>query len=122
MAPEVTYMRHVRDDLIGSNEVGRSIVNGWNTFYYSWSTPLAQLITTHSTLQPVFRVLLLPLVGTIHATASIYNLTSLVNLTFASMIAFLFAAIASTAIYIVAPLFTIKTMYRKRFHLNLNYR
>jgi len=120
MAPEVTYMRHVRDNMIGSNEVGRSIVNGWNTFYYSWSTPLAQLITTHSTLQPVFRVLLLPLVGTIHATADIYNLTAPVNLTFASIIAFLFAAIASTAIYIVAPLLTIQTVYRKRFNLNLN--
>jgi len=121
MAPEVIFMRHVRDDMIGSNEVGRSIVNGWNTFYYSWSTPLAQLITTHSTLQPVFRVLLLPLVGTIHATASIYNLTALVNLTFASIIAFLFAAIASTIAYILAPLFTIRAMYRKRFRLHFKY-
>jgi hypothetical protein len=121
MAPEVIFMRHVRDDMIGSNEVGRSIVNGWNTFYYSWSTPLAQLITTHSTLQPVFRVLLLPLVGTIHATASIYNLTALVNLTLASIIAFLFAAIASTIAYILAPLFTIRAMCRKRFHLHFKY-
>jgi hypothetical protein len=122
MAPEVIFMRHVRDDMIGSNEVGRSVVNGWNAFYYSWSTPLAQLITTHSTLQPVSRVLLLPLVGTIHATADIYDLAAPVNLTFASIIAFLFAAIASTTIYIVAPLFTIQTMYRKRFNLSLKYR
>jgi hypothetical protein len=121
MAPEVVFMRHVRDDMIGSNEVGRSIVNGWNTFYYSWSTPLAQLITTHGTLQPVFRVLLLPLVGTIHATASIYNLTALVNLTLASIIAFLFAAVTSTIAYILAPLFTIRAMYRKRFHLHFKY-
>jgi len=115
MAPEVAYMRYVRDDMIGSNEVGRSIVNGWNTFYYSWSTPLAQFISTHSALQPVFRVLLLPLVGTIHATASIYNSTALVNLTFASIIGFLFAAISSITIYLLIPLLAFQSIYERRF-------
>ncbi len=119
MAPEVVYMRHVRDNMIGSSQTGRTLVNGWNTFYYSWSPPLAQLIASNDALQSTFRVLLLPLVGIIHLTASIYTLTATVNTSFAAVIAFLSAAITSTAIYVVTPLFIILQI-RKRFRTHFN--
>jgi hypothetical protein len=112
MAPEVAYMRHVRDSIIGSNQIGRTLVDGWNTFYYSWSPPLAQLIAANDLSKPIFRILLLPLVGTVHLAAYTYTISATVNTTFASVIAFLFAAFSSTAIYIMMPLFVFRSAVR----------
>jgi hypothetical protein len=115
MAPEVAYMRYVRDDMIGSNAVGRLLVNKWNVFYYSWSPPVAQFITTHSALQPVFRIILVPLIGTVHVTAYVYNTSVPVNATFASIIGFLFAVISSITIYLLIPLLAFQSIYERRF-------
>jgi hypothetical protein len=114
MASEVVYMRHVRDNMIGSNELGRTLVNGWNLFYYSWSTPIARLIASHDLVKPTFRILLLPLIGTIHMTAYTYSTFSVMNPAFASVIAFLFAALLSTAIYALVPLLALRALYGKR--------
>ena len=118
MAPEVSYMRHVRDDVIGSNEVGRLLVGEWNVFYYSWSPPLAQFITSHDLARPIFRVLLLPLIVTVHVTALIYTSCMPVNAEFASLVAFLFAAVSSSTVYVVMPLMTLRMIHRKRFILS----
>jgi hypothetical protein len=113
LAPEVVYMRHVRDNMIGSNEVGKAIVIGWNSFYYSWSPQVAQFIDTHDFVKPVFEVLLLPLVGTVHLTAIIYGAISLVNTPLASTVAFLIAALSTISIYVICPATTIRLIYRK---------
>ncbi len=113
LAPEVAYMRLVRDEMIGSNRIGRILVNGWNSFYYSWSPTVAGWIASSNSLQATFRILLLPLVGTIHATAFIYNAVASINPTSASVIAFLFAAFSSTTLYILSPLFAL-TVVAKR--------
>jgi len=73
VAPDVVYMRHVRDDMIGSSPTGRILRDAWNTFYYSWSPPIAGVIALSSILQAVFRTLLLPLVGIIHITAFVFT-------------------------------------------------
>jgi hypothetical protein len=116
LAPEIAYMQHVRDGMIGSNEVGRLLVNGWNTFYYLWSPPIAEFIHAHDVTKPLFRVLLLPLVGTIHLTAYTYTMSSPINSTFASVAAFLFAAVSSTTIYAVMPLLTLRAAYKRRLN------
>ena len=114
LAPEVVYMRHVRDNMIGSNSIGRTLVDGWNSFYYSWSPHVAQFIDSNNVVKPVFRVLLLPLAGTIHLTASIYSILESVNVAFASVIAFLVAAFSSIGVYIMVPLFAFKAICRRR--------
>jgi len=120
MAPEVVYMRHVRDRMIGSNEVGRLLVDGWNTFYYSWSPPMAEWIASSGALQPTLRILLLPLIATVHLTALIYTTIAPINAAFASVAAFLFAAVSSITIYILTPLFAFRSIHRKRSKLHLN--
>ena len=100
LAPEVIFMRHVRDDVIGSNDVGMVLVSVWNNFYYSWSPPVANMISNSKTLQSTFRILLLPLVAIIHVTAFVHNMFSVINPSFASVIAFNFAALSTVMIYI----------------------
>jgi M6 family metalloprotease-like protein len=97
MAPEVTYMRLVRDKMIGSTRVGRELINGFNAFYYSWSPSLAQAVAPNSVLRAIFRALLLPLVWTVHVAEASFTVVS--DLTgsadLASMTAFLVAACIS---------------------------
>jgi hypothetical protein len=102
MAPEVVFMRYVRDNEIGSTPTGRILRDAWNTFYYSWSPPVAEAISASPTLQATFRVLLLPLDGTIHVTAWVF--TTLGSGDLASVIAFTVAAVLSISSYIALPL------------------
>jgi hypothetical protein len=113
MAPEATYMRHVRDEMIGSNEVGKQLVNGWNTFYYSWSPILSSIISNSETLQATFKILLLPLVAIIHYTAFIYSAIAPFSLTSASIFAFMFAAFTSIVIYFVIPVMVLLIIFKR---------
>ncbi len=107
MAPEVANMRYVRDKLIGSTRAGRMLVDVFNTFYYSWSPTVASAIAPSSVLRAIFRVLLLPLVWTVHATrisfTAILGLTG--NADLASVAAFFLAACISLASYVAVPTF-----------------
>ncbi|OGD54038.1 hypothetical protein A3K80_00290 [Candidatus Bathyarchaeota archaeon RBG_13_38_9] len=114
LAPEVSYMRYVRDQMIGSNNVGRILVNGWTIFYYSWSPTIASSISNSETMQSVARVILLPLVAITHLTASIYITVAFVSPTLASVIAFLSGLSLGMIIYFVLPIFLISMSYRKR--------
>ncbi len=107
---EVAYMRYVRDHQIGSTPTGRVVVDWWNSFYYLWSPPIAQAIAPNPTLQAIFRVLLLPLVGTIHVTDAVF--TALGGGDLASVAAFAVAAVMSTAIYILPPALAVGTAWR----------
>ena len=89
-------------------------MDGWNMFYYSWSPPMAMRIADSETLQVTFRILLLPLIAIVHLTAFIYAAIAIFNLTLASVIAFIFAAISSIALYIVVPVIPFRAIYRKK--------
>jgi len=113
MAPEVAYMRHVRDDMIGSNGLGRLLVDGWNSFYYLWSPPIARCVASSEVLRASSRILLLPLAAVAHSTDYAYTGAATIDSTLASAIAFASAAIASTVIYIMIPLLVFQSI-RKR--------
>jgi hypothetical protein len=113
MAPEVLYMRHVRDDMIGSNQVGKMLVAGWNTFYYSWSPPIAESISKFEPLRSTVGIMLTPLFGIIHSTAYTYTIIEPVNSGLASTISFLSAAIMSIAVYVAIPILGLGVITRK---------
>lgn len=111
MAPEVIFMRHVRDDMIGSNEVGRILVVGWNDFYYSWSPTIAETISGSEIIRSISSILLVPLIAITHITAFIYSTISLLNPIISSVVAFLSAAVLSITIYMLTPFYIIHKMY-----------
>jgi len=113
LAPEVTYMRHVRDDLIGSTKIGRVLVDRWNNFYYLWSPTLAGLIVNSESLQATFKILLLPLVGVIHMTALTYDLAAQVSVELASFVAFTVASILAILTYIVTPILVVARLTKR---------
>jgi M6 family metalloprotease-like protein len=105
MAPEVLYMRFVRDRMIGSTQIGGILVNAFNTFYYSWSPVVAELIAKSWAMRAIFRVLLVPLTWVVHGTGMLFTATA--NLTgsleLASLLSFLVAASASIVCYVLLP-------------------
>jgi hypothetical protein len=122
MASDIVYMRYVRDRLIGSTHMGQGLVEAFNTFYYSWSPPLARTIAPSSTLRAIFRVLLLPLVWIVHVAAAVFTTTALLtgNPQVASLTAFLLAVSMCLVSYVIAPvLITAKLLkIARRFRLN----
>ena len=115
MAPEVMHMRNVRDNMIGSTPIGNILVSGFNTFYYSWSPPVAQWIADSEGLRTTFRVLLLPISAAVHSAELVYTTISPFSPTTASVTAFLLAAAISIGAYIIAPILTGITIYRKKY-------
>lgn len=111
-AGEVVYMRRVRDDLIGSTDVGRVLVGAWNTFYYLWSPFVAGLVAKSNVLQSAFRVLLAPLLGVVNIAEQEYRCLAWLNPNMASITAFMTAALLAIAIYIVLPTLIVRIMIR----------
>lgn len=118
LAEEVVFMRHVRDDLIGSTVTGRQLVNAWNTFYYAWSPSLAQAIAHSNPAKSIFRVILTPLFWAMHTIAIQYHCLAWINPELAAITAFTTAATTAVTIYILIPTITIakiiKIIARKR--------
>jgi hypothetical protein len=113
MAPEVVYMRYVRDQMIGSTPTGKILRDAFNAFYYSWSPPVAQAISQSTMLQVLFRGLLAPLVVIIHLTVWLFTgITSLGSRDIAAVISFTVAAVFSTCTYIVLPALAIRQAWR----------
>jgi len=121
IAPEVAYMRFVRDKLIGSTHTGKILVDAFNAFYYSWSPPIAGMVSTNSFLQAAFRVLVLPVVLAVHAAALSFNATTGIagSTEIASVLAFLFAACICLVAYVALPIVAITKLARSlktRYH------
>jgi hypothetical protein len=110
---EVDYMRHVRDDMIGSNEFGENIVLGWNAFYYSWSPQLAKWIDDYVYVKPMFRVLLMPLIAIVHSTSIIYVVIASFNSVLASVFSFVFASVLTSIVYIALPITIVLVIVRR---------
>jgi len=114
MADELAYMRYVRDNMIGSNDVGRMLVEAWNTVYYSWSPSVARFISANPQLRPIFGGALLPIVGIAHGVAYVYSLLAPFSSPFASVMGFLFACVSSLAVYVLLPSFILRIIYRRK--------
>jgi hypothetical protein len=121
MDPEVAHMRHVRDDLIGSSKTGRVLVDRWNAFYYSWSSPVAKWIRESDTRQAAFRILLSPLLGVIHLTELTYTSVAQMNVELASVVAFAVASFLSVMAYVVVPTLAIIILGREVLELFLKF-
>jgi len=122
MNSEVSYMRHVRDNMIGSNELGRILVTGWNTFYYSWSPTLSSIISNSETLQTLARILLVPLIVIINITAFIFSNIAFINLPLASVFAFYIGISLGLFAYLIIPTIILLIIFRKIFSLNIKKR
>lgn len=108
LAGEVVFMRSVRDDLIGSSPAGSALVKWWNSFYYSWSPPVASAIAGSDQLKTLFSVLLSPLLWSMYVVAEVYESVAWLSPDLAAIASFMLAAALSISIYILLPAVAIR--------------
>lgn len=113
---EVEYMRHVRDELVGSSRTGTLLVGAWNALYYAWSPEVALVISGSQFMQAAFRILLLPLIAIVHVAAqvfwTVFSFTGVLDI--ASVAAFGAAALLSIATYVALPMLALARLVKKR--------
>lgn len=102
--------------------MGQGLVEAFNTFYYSWSPPVARTIAPSSTLRAIFRVLLLPLVWIVHVAAAVFTTTALLtgNPQVASVTAFLLAVSMCLVSYVIAPVLITAKLLKIAIRFRLN--
>lgn len=100
VSPEVSLLRSFRDGLILSTEAGRSFYVAFDAFYYSWSTPVANLIEANPALKPLIRALIYPLLGILRITAEATSPLFGINSEYASISAGFIASSLIGALYI----------------------
>jgi hypothetical protein len=70
LSPEVQFLRSFRDRIVRKTFAGDSFMAAFNTWYYSFSPPVADLIASHDLAKEVVKVGLYPLIGILHVAAA----------------------------------------------------
>ena len=68
---EVNLLRNFRDNVVLNSYAGRQFYTAFDTFYYSWSPYVAQLIHENPWLKTPVKVLLYPLLGSLLVASNI---------------------------------------------------
>src|SRR5208337_1689047 len=76
LSPEVQFLRNFRDHAILQTFAGSSFMMIFNDWYYSFSPLVSQYEYTHPALQALMRVVLYPIIGTLHVSATVFSLLS----------------------------------------------
>lgn len=74
LAPQVQFLRNLRDKEIMNTYVGWNFMIAFNAWYYSFSPAVAQSITQHPTLQDTMRIALYPLIAILWLGATPFSL------------------------------------------------
>ena len=108
LAPQVQFLREIRDNTLLSTDSGTSFMTGFNQFYYSFSPAVADLERENAIFRDAVRVAITPGLYTL-------NIMTLADQNSdASVIAFGLLAIAAMAgIYVAGPVLTVHVI-RKR--------
>ena len=76
LSPELMFLRHFRDNAVLTTFTGRQFMVLFNTIYYSFSPAVASAISSNEALRATARVVLYPLMVTLHLGSAVYQLFS----------------------------------------------
>jgi len=76
VSPEVQFLRGFRDGTVMSTFAGSGFMKVFNAWYYSFSPYVADFISKQPLLKESMKIVLYPLVGILHISASAYSLLS----------------------------------------------
>jgi len=98
IAPEVALLRHFRDAQVLQTSAGRSFMQAFNAFYYSFSPQVAAFISSHAALRSAMKVVLYPLIGILYLSSRMFQASSF-NEELAVVISGTFAALGIGVVY-----------------------
>jgi len=65
LAPQVQFLREIRDNTLLNTESGRAFMTGFNTIYYSFSPTIADLERDNPIFQEAVRAFITPMISTL---------------------------------------------------------
>jgi len=69
LAPQVQFLREIRDNTIMNTESGIAFMSGFNTLYYSFAPTIADMEREHPMFQEAVRVFITPMISTLSIMA-----------------------------------------------------
>jgi len=74
LSPQVQFLRGFRDHTVLTTFAGRCFMTVFNRYYYAFSPSVASAISRDAGLRGLVKVLLYPLMGALHLSASVFSL------------------------------------------------
>jgi len=74
LSEEVQFLRRFRDNSILKTSTGSNFMTAFNAWYYSFSPSVAGFISDHSSLRPIVKFALYPLIGILRVGAAAFDL------------------------------------------------
>jgi len=112
LSPEVNFLRSFRDNLIPKTHSGRQFYIA-DEFYYSWSTPVANLIASNQVLKTLVKLLIYPLLGILKLTAMVTTGLFQFNSEAAAILAGFTASSLIGVVYILPILLVLSLIARR---------
>ena len=113
LSPEVNFLRSFRDNLILKTHSGRQFYIAFDAFYYSWSTPVANLIASNQVLKTLVKLLIYPLLGILKLTAMVTTGLFQFNSEAAAILAGFIASSLIGVVYILPILLVLSLIVRR---------
>ena len=105
---EVNLLRRFRDDIVLNSYAGQRFYIAFNTFYYSWSPYIAQIIHENGWLKTPFKIILYPLIGILYISVNLMYFLMFLNQEFVVYLAGTLIAAMLGMIYLSPLLILLK--------------
>jgi hypothetical protein len=76
ISPEVSLLRYFRDAQVLKTSAGRSFMQAFNAFYYSFSPQVASFISSNGVVRSSMKVALYPLIGILFFSSKVFQTLS----------------------------------------------
>ncbi len=73
LAPPVQFLREFRDQDVQKTYLGSRFISAFNAWYYAWAPKIARIESGNSYLRAAVRVAILPLLGSLFVSATIFS-------------------------------------------------
>ena len=114
VSDEVNLLRRFRDNIVLSTYAGQRFYTAFNTFYYSWSPQIAQIILKCPELKIPMRIVLYPLLGTLLFATTIVNPIVPLNSELAVYLAGTIISILLGIIYVTPVNMTLDRIFKRK--------
>jgi streptogramin lyase len=117
LTPEVQSLRGFRDREVLSTFAGRSFMEVFNEFYYSFSPVVARTVASSQTIAAPVRVLLYPLIGILQASSTAFHAMDLAPEA-GIVLAGVFASALIGIVYVTPLVLGIRYLLKKEIRIN----
>ncbi len=114
LAAPVQFLRNFRDNDVDQTKLGHSFLSAFNAWYYSWAPSIANVEAGNSELRAGVRAAIIPLLGALFVSSTIFNLGRSLDPEAAMLIAGLMASTILGLVYLTPIAFITQRALKRR--------